>query len=36
MCQKFDVDAKIALNDAVVFIEDMKTRGLLTVSVAAV
>ena len=36
MCQKFDVDEKIALNDAVVFIEDMKKRGLLTVSVAAV
>ena len=36
MCQKFDVDAKIALNDAMVFIEDMKKRGLLTVSAAAV
>jgi hypothetical protein len=35
ICQKFDVDAKTAHNDAVLFIEDMKNRGLLTISAAA-
>jgi hypothetical protein len=32
MCQKYDVNSETAFNDAVVFIEDMKKRGLLTVS----
>ena len=36
MCQKFDVNSETALNDAVVFIEDMKKRGLIAVSVTAV
>jgi hypothetical protein len=36
ICQKFDVNSETALNDAVVFIEDMKKRGLLAVSATAV
>jgi hypothetical protein len=36
MCQKYDVNSETAFNDAVVFIEDMKKRGLITVSATVV
>ena len=36
MCQKYEVDTETALNDAVVFIEEMKSRRLLTFSTTAV